>query len=129
MLDPSLAIDSDFEQASFLIDLAKSQPVDGPLRAPFFKGVDTISSSYERGRVLQAVVKRGSLSTETVVAVLRSTQSMDSGHEASQVLLSIAGTYPISGEARDLYITTAGRLGNYEESRALSALVKSERRQ
>ena len=91
MLDPSLAIDSDFEQASFLIDVAKSQPIDGPLRAPFFKGVDTISSSYERGRVLQAVVKRGSLSPETVVAVLRSAQGMDSGHEASQVLLSIAG--------------------------------------
>ena len=128
MLDPSLAIDSDYEQASFLIDVAKSQPIDGPLRAPFFKGVDTIASSFERGRVLQAVVKRGNLSPETVVAVLRSTQSMDSGHEASQVLLSIAGNYPISGEARDLYITTAARLGNYEESRALSALVKSERR-
>ena len=59
MLDPSIAIDSDFEQASFLIDIAKSQPIDGPLRAPFFKGVDSISSSFERGRVLQAVMKRG----------------------------------------------------------------------
>ena len=42
MLDPSMAIDSDFEQASFLIDIAKSQAIDGPLRAPFFKGVDSI---------------------------------------------------------------------------------------
>ena len=107
MLDPSIAIDSDFEQASFLIDLAKSQPIDGPLRAPFFKGVDTISSSYERGRVLQAVVKRGSLSPETVVDVLRSAQGMSSGHEASQVLLAVATTHPISGEARDLYIAAA----------------------
>ncbi len=59
MLDPSLAIDSDFEQASFLIDVAKSQSIDGALRAPFFKGVETLSSSFERGRVLQAVVKGG----------------------------------------------------------------------
>ena len=114
MLDPSIAIDSDFEQASFLIDIAKSQPIDGPLRAPFFKGVDSISSSFERGRVLQAVVKRGSLSPETVVAVLRSAQDMSSGHETSQVLMAVATTHPISGEARDLYIPTAGRLGDFE---------------
>ena len=128
MLDPSIAIDSDFEQASFLLDVAKSQSIDGPLRAPFFKGVDSIASSFERGRVLQAVVKRGNLPSETLVAVLRATQNMDSGHEASQVLLAVAATHAISGEARDLYITTAGRLGDYEQGRTLSALVKSEGR-
>ncbi len=92
MLDPSIAIDSDFEQASFLIDVAKSQSIDGPLRAPFFKGVDTIDSSFERGRVLQAVVKRGNLPPETIVAVLRAAQNMGSSHETSQVLLSVAST-------------------------------------
>ena len=89
--------------------------------------MDSIGSAYERGRVLQAVVKRGSLSPETVVAVLRSAQGMASGHETSQVLMAVATTQPISAEARDLYIAAAGRLGNYEESRALSALVKNER--
>ena len=49
---------ADYEQASFLIDVAKSQSIDGALRAPFFKGVETLSSSFERGR-LQAVVKSG----------------------------------------------------------------------
>jgi hypothetical protein len=128
MLDPSIAIDSDFEQASFLVDVAKSQPIEGPLRGPFFKGVDSIASTYERGRVLQAVTKRGSLSPETVVAVLRSAQGMGSNHETSQVLMAVATTQPISDEARDLYIAAAGHLGNYEESRALSALVKNEKR-
>ncbi len=128
MLDPSIAIDSDFEQASFLIDVAKSQAIEGPLRAPFFKGVDSIDSSFERGRVLQAVTKRGSLSPETVVAVLRSAQGMGSNHETSQVLMALATTQPISDEARDLYIAAAGRLGNHEEGRALSALVKNEKR-
>jgi hypothetical protein len=128
MLDPSIAIDSDFEQASFLVDVAKSQAIEGPLRAPFFKGVETISSSFERGRVLQAVAKRGSLSPETVVGVLRAAQGMGSSHETSQVLLAVAGAVPLSGEARDLYVTIAERLGDFEEGRALSALVKSERR-
>jgi hypothetical protein len=78
--------------------------------------------------VLQAVAKRGSLSPETVVAVLRAAQGMGSNHETSQVLLAVAGAVPISGEARDLYIATAERLGDFEEGQALSALVKSERR-
>ena len=127
MLDPSLGIDSDFEQASFLVDVAKSQAIEGPLRAPFFKGVESISSSFERGRVLQAVVKRGNPSAETVVAVLRAAQAMGSSHETSQVLLAVAGAVPLSGEARDLYVATAERLGDFEEGRALSALVKTER--
>ena len=128
MLDPSIAIESDFEQATFLIDVVKSQTIDGPLRAPFFKGVDTIDSSFERGRVLQTVVKRGNLPPETMVAVLRAAQNMGSNHETSQVLLTLATTHPISGEARDLYISTAERLGDFEQGRALAALVKSERR-
>jgi hypothetical protein len=128
MLDPSIAIDSDFEQATFLIDLAKSQTIDGPLRAPFFKGVDTISSSFERGRVLQSVVKRGNLPPETIVGVLRAAQNMGSSHETSQVLLTVAATHQISGEARDLYVATAERLGDFEQGRTLAALVKSERR-
>jgi hypothetical protein len=128
MLDPSLAIDSDFEQAQFLIDVAKSQSLDGTLRAPFFTAVETIDSSFERGRVLQTVVKRGNLPPETVVAVLRAAQNMGSNHETSQVLMSLAATHQISGEARQLYVSAAERLGDFEQGRALTALVKAERR-
>ena len=56
------------------------------------------------------------------------TASMTSGHEASQVLLTVAATQKLSGEARDLYVSTAERLGDYEQGRTLTALVKSERR-
>ena len=108
--------------------MANPQSIDGALRAPFFKGVETLSSSFERGRVLQAVVKSGTLPQDTLVAVLRSTASMTSGHEASQVLMAIAATQTISGEARDLYVSTAERLGDFEQGRTLTALVKAERR-
>jgi hypothetical protein len=60
--------------------------------------------------------------------VLRSAQGMGSTHETSQVLMAVATTQPISDEARELYIAAAGRLGNYEEGRALSALVKNEKK-
>ena len=129
MLDPSIAIDSDFEQASFLIDVAKSQSIDGPLRAPFFKGVDTIESSFERGRVLQAVVKRGNL----LAGDRRGRAAIRAEH--GQRPRGVAGAADrrrdtIRSPARRAICTspTAGRLGDYEQSRALSALVKSERR-
>jgi hypothetical protein len=128
VLDPSVSIGSDIEQASFLVDVAKLQVVEGPLRAPFFTAVSTIGSSFERGRVLQTVVKRGNLTPETLVAVLRAAQAMGSTFETGQVLQSVAATHKLSGEARDIYVATAERLGDFEQGRALTALVKSEKR-
>ena len=129
MLDPSIAIDSDFEQASFLIDVAKSQPIDGPLRAPFFKGVDTIESSFERGRVLQAVVKRGNL----LAGDRRGRAAIGAGHgQRPRDVAGAAGRRRRRSRspARRATCTspTAERLGDFEQGRALSALVKSEKR-
>jgi hypothetical protein len=42
--------------------------------------------------------------------------------------MALAANHAISGEARDLYIARANRLGSYEEGRALSALVRAEKR-
>jgi hypothetical protein len=128
MLDPSVSIGSDFEQASFLVEVAKLQPVDSSLRAPFFAAVSTVDSSFERGRVLQAVAKRPNLAPETLVALLRAAQAMGSNFETGQVLQVVAATHKLSGEARDVYVSTAERLGDFEQGRALTALVKSERR-
>lgn len=121
-------IDSDFELASVLLEVAKRQAVDGVLRAPFFGAVSTIDSSFERGRVLQAVVKRGTLPQETLVSVLRAAQAMGSSFETGQVLQAVAATHTLTGEARNLYVSTAEKLGDFEQGRALTALVKSERR-
>jgi hypothetical protein len=40
----------------------------------------------------------------------------------------VAANHQISGEAREVYVAAAGQLGQFEEGRALTALVKSERR-
>ena len=129
MLDPSIAIDSDFEQASFLIDVAKSQPIDGPLRAPFFKGVDTIDSSFERGPGPAG----GGEARESVAGDRRRRAALDAGH--GQQPRDVAGAAWRSPRrtpslARRATCTSPPpeRLGDYEESRALSALVKNEKR-
>jgi beta-lactamase regulating signal transducer with metallopeptidase domain len=128
MLLSGASVDSDFEAATFLLELAKRQPIEGNVRAPFFRAVDSISSSFERGRVLQAVAKRPDASPDTILAVLRASSAMGSNFETSQVLLAVVSTHAIDGPARDAYIATAEKLGDFEQGRTLSALVKSERR-
>jgi len=110
------------------VSLVKRQPIEGDLRAPFFRAVDTISSSFERGRVLQAVAKRPDASPDTVLAVLRAAATMGSGFEISQVLLAVVSNHAVEGPARDAYVAAAEKLGDFEQGRTLSALVKSERR-
>jgi hypothetical protein len=102
--------------------------MDAALREPFFRAVDTIGSDFERGRVLQAVAKRGDTSDETVLAIIRATAKMNSHFESARVLLTVAGAHALSREARDAYVNAADRLGEYEQGRVLSALVRNERR-
>jgi beta-lactamase regulating signal transducer with metallopeptidase domain len=128
MLASGATVQSDFEAASFLRQIAKQQPIEGTLRVPFFRAVDSIGSTFERGRVLQAVAGRPDVSAETVLAVLRATAGMKGSFEASQVLLAVAAAHPVDGAAREAYIDVAEQLGDFEQGRALAALVRNERR-
>jgi len=127
MLQSGARMRLDYEQAQFLIQVAKAHTIDGTLRGPFFSSVDAMKSPYEKGRVLQTVVKRGDTPAETILAVLRSAGAITGSYERSQVLLSVAANHQISGPARDAYIEAAEKLGEYEQGRALTALVKNER--
>jgi beta-lactamase regulating signal transducer with metallopeptidase domain len=126
LLDSALEIGSDFEQASLLLSVLRNNSIEA-VRERFFRALDTIDSPFERGRVLQAVARRSDASPETVVSLLRAAQAMRAGFECSQVLQVLAANHPLKGEARDLYIDAAERLGDFEQGRALSALVKNER--
>ena len=128
MVDSATAIGSDFEQATLLLEILKHRSVDNSFREPFFRVVDSIGSAFERGRVLQAVVKRPDVPAETLVSVLRAVRTMSGNFEASQVLMAIAQQHTLTGQARDLYIEAAERLGDFEQGKALAALVRNEKR-
>ena len=127
LLDVSSGIDSDFELASLLENVAQRYPLDD-VRAPFFKAVSTIASSFEHSRVIKAVARRGDLAPETIIETLRSAEQIDSEFECAQALKAIVSQRQLTGDARDLYIRIAGRFGDFEEGQAMTALVKSERR-
>jgi beta-lactamase regulating signal transducer with metallopeptidase domain len=129
-LESAATIESDFELASFLLEFLKTGGVEKGERAPFFRAVSSISSDFERGRVLQALARHSDASDETVLEILRSIQTMNGGDfERARVLIAVASSQPLSRAGRDAYIDAAEKLSNFEQGRALSALVKNERRQ
>jgi hypothetical protein len=127
VLNASVSIGSDFELGSLLKQIVSTQPIEGPVRAPLFKAIEEVGSSFERGKVLQAIAKRTDLSADSILAVLRATEGIDSGFEAGNVLRTVAAYQQITGPARDAYIAVASKLGDFEEGRAMAALVRSER--
>ena len=128
VLDAARSIESDYEAATLLIEAVRSHEIGAEVRKPFFAALDSVQSSYEKGRVLQALLRRGPLPDDAVADVLRATGTIESSHEAGQVLQLTARTQTISGPARDAYLKVADRLGNHEQTQALAALVRSERR-
>ena len=128
-LESAATIESDFELASFLLEFLKTGGVEKGERAPFFRAVSSISSDFERGRVLQALAKRSDVSDETVLEILRSTQTMNGGDfERARILVAVASAQLLSRAGRDAYIDAAEKLGNFEQGQALTALAKNERR-
>jgi hypothetical protein len=117
---------SDYETAQFLLKFLK-RPLDASLRDAFFRAVNSLGSTYERGRVLQAVVAQPTLPQETILAVIKSVRAMSGDYETSQVLQQLAAKHAITGPARDAYIEATEALGDYEQGRALSALVKGDK--
>ncbi len=128
MLESGARVRSDHEQAEFLLQVAKGHTVDAVLRVPFFAAAGTIQSSFEKGRVLETVAKRPGTPPETILALLRSAATIGGNYERSQVLLTVAAHHQVTGLARDAYIEAAEKLGEYEQTQALSALVRNERR-
>jgi len=127
-LESAGAVESDFEAANVLLQFVKAGPIEGTIRAPFFRAAGTINSAFERSRVLQAVARRTDLSDETVLELVRSTKGISSNFERSQVLLTVASNHSLTRDARDAYIDASENLGDFEQGRVLSALVKNERR-
>ena len=74
------------------------------------------------------MASRPDASQETVLAALRSAAGIDGGFERSNVLLAVARTHSLDGQARDAYIDAAEKLGQFEQGQVLAALVKADRR-
>jgi len=117
-------IDSDFEQASLLIEVPRAT-ADG-VGPVFFESVGSIGSSFERKRVLTSLASRPALPATTVEGIIGSTRQMDSDFERAEVIIALAHGQRLDGGARDAAVSAAQAIGSdHERGRALSALLPS----
>jgi hypothetical protein len=122
-------IDSDFELAGLLIDIATTQKIEDTASGPFFAAIDSIHSDFERGRVLKAMAARPPLADSVALGIIQATKQMNSAFEAGNVLKSVATTHPLTGNMRTAYIDAAERLSSeHERNNALVMLVRHESR-
>jgi hypothetical protein len=109
-----------------LIAVAKTQTLDPARSKIYFEAVAKINSDYECRRTLSAVAQQN-LSNELVVDVLHSARTLQSDYERAELLVLVAGKYPLSSTARDLYLSLVGGMSSdYEKNRALSTLIKKD---
>jgi Zn-dependent protease with chaperone function len=126
LLDVVAGMHGDYERGRVLTEFLKQNSIEGSLRAPFFRAVDAMHGAYERGQILQRVVDKSDAGPDTLKLAILSTRSMPQ-YETSRVLLATAKGHAITGDLRDAYVAAAERLGEYEQGRVMTALVRSER--
>jgi hypothetical protein len=119
---------SDYEHASFLVDLGKRGYVTTAVAGDFVKSTASIKSDYERRRALQTVLSIRDLPPATVAELLRAAANFNSDYERAELLIATAKAngFP-NGAARDAYLGAAdGIRSDYEKHRVLTPLAKAE---
>ena len=119
---------SDYEQASFLVDLGKRGYVTTDVAGDFVKATSSINSDYERRRALGTVLALPNLPAATVAELLQAASSFRSDYERAELLLTTAKAngFP-NGAARDAYLGAAASISSdYEKHRVLKRLARAE---
>jgi hypothetical protein len=86
----SLRIGSDYERAQLLIKAADSLLGRDKLVPVYFEAVGKIGSDYEHRRVLSALIRKGGLSADALVAAIRSVAGVGSDYEKATWLIQVA---------------------------------------
>lgn len=94
-------MDSDHYKSQSLISLVKNKHVSD--WNAFFAATGTIGSGTYRRQALNAALKHDPLTREIVAGVIAQVPRMESDHEASQVLATVARSYKLDGELREAY--------------------------
>lgn len=113
----SREISSDYEKAQLLIKASEKRSGDGAI----IEGADSISSSYEKGRVLAALLRKSDLDRNALTAIIRSASSISSDYEKAQLLIKAAEKRPVN----DTIIEGADSISSdYEKGRVLATLLR-----
>ena len=119
-------IKSGYILAEALIAAAESQAPAGAAARVYAEAAEAIDGDHDCRRALSALVERGDLSPEALMAVLQSAGKLRSGFERAELLVATASRYTLSGPVRDAYLKAARSIGTgYERERAKAALKRT----
>jgi beta-lactamase regulating signal transducer with metallopeptidase domain len=118
-------ITSDYDLAEVLVVLIQRHPITDGMREAFFKAVNHIGSDYDRHRVLATVLAQQPPAGPALVAdALASVGKISSSYDRAEVLVEVAGAYPLSEPLRTpFFAATDGIDSDYDHARVLTALI------
>ncbi len=103
----ALAIASDGDKSSVLIEVARHTRGRDEIRRPFFRALDTVHSSGDRSRVLMSVISESSNDRDMLVEALRSTTGIASDGDKAQVLVQAASYWKDDDATRRAFFEAA----------------------
>ena len=92
-------------------------------RPIFFRAVGSLSSDYERRRVLQQVTQANNVSRAVLLDAINVISDLGSDHEKATLLMDLGRRYRNDDEIRDALTEVADTLGSeYEYGRVMGVL-------
>ncbi|HSF39535.1 MAG TPA: M56 family metallopeptidase, partial [Thermoanaerobaculia bacterium] len=124
ILRTAQGIDSDFELATLLTEVARKTTLTDPeVRRAYVEAVEGIESDFEHRKALTALVERGNLPADALLAVLQSARDLGSDFDRATLLVAVAEKYTLSGAAREAYLEAVRGIGSdHDRQRAEAAL-------
>jgi hypothetical protein len=121
----SQTIDSDYERAQMLLQVAPVFVSKQELVADYFMALNRLQSDYERRRTLSGLLKREQLSRETLSAMAMAAKALGSDYEKAVFLLHSINRYHSDDRLRADWFNAVSTIGSdYEHHRVLSGLLK-----
>jgi hypothetical protein len=121
----SQTIDSDYERAQLLLQVAPIFVSKQELVPEYFAALDRMKSDYERRRTLSGILNREQLSRETLAAMAHSSKAISSDYEKAVFLLQAVDRYHSDDRLRAEWFNTLRSIeSDYEHHRVLSGLLK-----
>lgn len=121
----SQTIDSDYERAQLLLQVARVFVSKGDLVSEYFAALNRMESDYERRRTLSGVLKREPLSRDALAAMAQSAKAIGSDYEKAVFLIQAGDRYHSDDRLRtDWFNTLRSVESDYEHHRVLSGLLK-----
>jgi hypothetical protein len=121
----SQTIDSDYERAQLLSQVAHVFTSKDELVPEYFAALDRLSSDYERRRTLSNLLKKEQPTKNALSAMANSARLISSDYEKAVFLIEAADRYHADDRLRADWFNTLNSIGSdYEHRRVLSGLLK-----